>query len=139
MNQIIINGIKGWIGRESGGWGNGPNHYRICFSAECPADEILRYAGDSRESNVVRTWAELPIGFADSYGRKQIVFEAAIAAGISNEAIQQYWITQAISKVWKMDKNQTSAFRRKIEDQIRKRPDALIELAEKIDWIRDLI
>ena len=141
MNQITINGIPGWIGHESGGWNNGPNGYKIVFSVDCPSDETLRQSSTTwhGETAVIRVWEPLSTGFMDTPGRRQIVFNAAVSSGIKSSVVSEELIKVDVSRIWDMSEKDTKAFRRRIEDHIRKNPSALFEMAEKLDWVRNLI
>lgn len=140
MNQITINGIRGWIGYESGGFGNGPNGYQIRFSSDCPEDETLRHASSSwRETDVVRVWQPLHATWMNTPGRRQIVYNAAVNSGIKSSVVSEELIKVDVSRIWDMNEKDTKAFRRRIEDHIRKNPSALFEMAEKLLWVRNLI
>ena len=135
MEQLKINGTPVWIGHESGGFGNF-HGYKVAVAEEKPQDEILSFPSAPCETAYCREWQPATVGFFDTPGRRQILFQAAMTAGCSTENFGEELANAALRA---MDEEERKRYRRRLEDRLRKDFGALLDLAQKCAWARSLI
>lgn len=121
-----------FIGHESGGYGNGPNHYKLAVASECPKDEVLYHASSWRETDVIRTWKECSYSFFDTPGRRQLLYQAT-AAEFKRRGMDTTDLSQRIIAILleNMPDEELKVVRRRIEDRLRKDRNFLLRVAKE--------